>query len=193
MAGPAWLVLACLWGASPQGDEPPEAPSSRAVPAPVEAPLSPGAPERRTVEGSSSSAGSAEQATLDPWASVPVQIVVPDPQSPPAEPETTRALLDPWAGAGRRNAAPPVDPELRDPFRGMRLRHDGPRLAHADLRDPFSRSSSSRPAPRSSAARHEPAASEPAMPLHPDLRDPFGRRKARPAPPSYRWWPFRFR
>jgi len=121
------------------------------------------------------------------------------PKQPVAPTATDGPLLDPWA-AGRRNASRSLDPELRNPFRGMRPRHDAPRLAHADLRDPFARSSGSpagramtrpQPAPTASeptasepTASEPTAASEPVMPLHPDLRDPFGRRKARPTPPS---------
>lgn len=121
---------------------------------------------------------------VDPWASVPLQTVVP---APPvavrrvAPPSTSAPLLDPWAGAARLHVPRQLDPELRDPFHAIRPHHEVPRLAHADLRDPFARRSGASKA----AAPVPPAAAapEPGMPVHPDLRDPFGRRKARPAPP----------
>lgn len=202
MAWGSVLVLACLVGASPTAA--PAGPRSeapareqaapareQAAPAPTESSQAPqGAPSDEAA------------ALVDPWASVPLQTVAPTrPVAPPprssAEPRAASAppLLDPWAGAAARHVPRQLDPELRDPFLGMR-RHPQPmprlRFAMADLRDPFARRSG---APRRSGAAAEPSAgtrgvtrvAPPAtggVPLHPDLRDPFSRRKARPAAPA---------
>jgi hypothetical protein len=206
VAGVALLVLACLVGSSPQ------------VPAPEVVTPSPGpqpgaptigaegpatTPEPDGPDTTSSPPSASE--LVDPWASVPLQTVVPMPpvvHPPPAPPvappaATGAPLLDPWGGTARRHVPRQLDPELRNPFHGLRARHDGPHLARADLRDPFARegscggracSDASRrprpaPAPSERAAPAPAPARPPGMPLHPDLRDPFGRRKPGPTPP----------
>ena len=211
MPAAAAVVLAFLLGASSeagaladgaappsgsgQGDEGHD--EAVEVPAPVETPPPPSvtsegqtaAPAPAGRQGESESergwdvAPASEADLVDPWASVPVQTVMPKPPAAvrPSAPRSSATLLDPWAGAARRHVPRQLDPELRDPFHAIRSHHYVPRLAHADLRDPFKRRSGTSEA----GAPLPPAAAAPApgMPAHPDLRDPFGRRKARPTPP----------
>lgn len=165
-------------GVAPERTAPAE-PTSKAAAGPAPAGVG-------EVDGESDEAPVSGSELVDPWASVPLQTVVParPAVAQPAVPRPSEGvrLIDPWAGAARNRGPRPLDPELRDPFHSTRPRHQGPRLARADLRDPFARSSAPTAAPVPSTTA-EPPAPEPGMPMHPDLRDPFGRRKARPTPP----------
>lgn len=192
MPAAALLVLVCLFGPSVEVPEVVTSPPATPPTAPA-APITEGEPPSPTATGP---AGTPTEpgapALVDPWASVPLQIVVPTrPVPAPAPtvhpgPATHAPLLDPFANA-RRSGPRKLDPELRDPFHSLRVHSvgghpGGARLAQADLRDPFARQPPSPAAVTAEPAAH-PRAAEPAMPLHPDLRDPFGRRKARPTPP----------
>lgn len=178
MPGVALLVLAWLLGPSPEAATP-----EAAHPAPTQA--APAVAPTPTPSAEPAAPATAEPApTLaDPWASVPIQRVVPNSSSSgtahaAASPGAHAPLLDPWSGT-RRGAPRKLDPELRDPFGTLRVSAGTVHLARADLRDPFARAN------HGSAQHAAPAAAspEPSMPLHPDLRDPFGRRRAKPSPP----------
>jgi hypothetical protein len=180
----ALLVLACLLAPSPEVPAaPPAGGTTAAAPEPAPAPTSPSQPAP-SAEATPSPAPVVSE-TVDPWADVPVQTAVPVAPAPApftARTATHAPLLDPWAGGPHRGVPRKLDPELRDPFRDLRMHPPAPRLAQADLRDPFARSPAAVPvAPPPAVARPESPA--PSVPQHPDLRDPFAGRKGRPAPP----------
>ncbi|MCA9712926.1 MAG: hypothetical protein KDK70_44285, partial [Myxococcales bacterium] len=84
----------------------------------------------------------------DPWASVPIQSVVPEradrgratprPLRISPKPPSSAPLLDPWAPRASRPHPVTRHPDLRDPFGGLRLeaRSEAPPNADPSRRPP---------------------------------------------------------
>lgn len=184
-------MLVCLVGpaAAPTADADAATTEGTTTPAQAETAVAPSAEPSESPTPSERRAPVSE--VIDPWADVPLQSVVPGRavtivrSAPPPATERSPDLMDPWARAPRRSVPrrlpstgrAPTD--LRDPFGGA-SQSIGPRLAQAELRNPFER----RPAAVTEDASSTRSAPRPPGPLptteHPDLRNPFAEP---PSPP----------